>query len=280
MVGRDFTTLVMVNPKDMAVVMTCRCNQSNAVLIVDLVMNLLTRFPRSIFIPERNKAATLMDVLIDRIKKETSWNPFVRIFNKFVNDKKTSKQHDITLGSVRKQFGFGTTGDSRKLLYSDVLMTTAERNYNRIFDKIIIDEIGGLVVRNGRVDHAVVGHDDSLIAYLIACWFIMYAQNIGLYGIKSNEILPIQKDGYIADDRNESTKERVSYLQTKLKSSTLPEMMRRAFEYELKELLPIAGKNKCIDADVVSMHQLSSTAAVKASASPKAIGNTLSSLFR
>lgn len=265
-VGRDFTTLVMLNPLDMPVVMTCRCNQANTMLIVDIVFKLLKKFKRSVFIPERNRAASLLDALLLKIEKETSWNPFERIFNKFVNDKGNNSYHDISLGSVRKQFGFSTTsaGDSRKLLYSDVLMTTLERNYDKIYDKIIVEEVSGLVIRNGRIDHNVSGNDDTLIAYLIGCWFIMYAINIEQYGFKANEIMP--KDGLSEQEcnRNNVLLDRVKFLEDKLESNQISDIMRRSYKAEYDDLKPLMeGKNE-FDKDVISIHQGDDTVTQKA----------------
>ena len=257
--GRDFTTLVMTNPMDMAVVMTCRCNEANMVKVVEVVFELLKRFPRSVFVPERNYAATFIDILLHRIENETDWNPFRRIFNYFVQEKASAEQtkHDLNMGSIRKQFGFKTLGGdkSRSLLYGKVLMTTAERNHNRIFDKDIVDEICGLVTRNGRVDHAVDGHDDTLIAYLISCWFIMYGRNIELYGISKNEIL--------ADTIKESEDmlmsrelhKRVTYLEQQLKNPRVSKLMHKAYRNEYLQLKVLIDETPAENRDIISIHQ-------------------------
>ena len=268
-IGKDFTTLVLTNPKDMAVVMTCRCNQSNMVLVANAIFNLMRRFPNSVFIPERNRAATLIDVIVHMITTKTDWDPFKRIFNYYFQDKHDTvnvRSLDIELGSVRKMFGFKTTGaeNSRKFIYSKVLNTTIERNYMRIFDKTIVDEICDLVVRDGRIDHSMSGNDDTLIAYLIGCWFIMYGKHVYLYGIDTNDILSVKDDEDAeAAENTGAIKNRIVYLQDKLSSGEVSEFMRHAFESELKELKTLIPEDDGLSSDVVSMAQVDKVKSVE-----------------
>ncbi len=262
-IGKDFTTIVLVNPKDMAVVMTCRCNQSNMVCIANIIFNLLMRFPNSVFVPEKNKAASLLDMLITLITTKTTWDCYKRIYNAYVQEQGESfdfRKVDINLGTHRKAFGFKTTGaeDSRKLLYSSVLTTTVERNHTRIFDKIIIDEIFGLVVKNGRVDHSSGGNDDTLIAYLLCCWFIMFAKNVYLYGIQPEDILTdvINNTGD-GENNNSEIKLRIAYLEDKINSKRLSALMEQAYIIELKELKSILPEDTGMNTkDMISVHQI------------------------
>lgn len=261
-VGKDFTTLVIINPIDMGVVMSCRCNQSNLVYFADTVLALLRRFPRSLFIPERNRAATLIDIILERMMRENTDDPFKRIFNYFVQDggdQRGTIKHDISLGSVRKQFGYKTTGgaDSRSLLFGKVLMTTVEHNNTKIYDKVLVDEMCGLVTRNGRIDHKQSGNDDTLIAYLIASWFIMYGKNIEMYGIDPREVLATTADGDFKDHPGmDELISRVEYLEQKLNSGAVSIMMRNAFECELAEIKPIVESQRGDSStDKISMHQ-------------------------
>jgi hypothetical protein len=261
-IGKDFTTLVLLNPIDMAVVMTCRCNQSNMVYIAKLIFKLMERFPRLIFIPERNRAATLLDVLLHMISNMTNWDPFKRIYNSYVQDIGGStdfRKLDIQLGSVRKAFGFTTSGakDSRRLLYSNVLITVAERNHQRIFDSQIVNEICDLVVRDGRVDHSISGNDDTLVAYLIACWFIMYGKNTELYGINPEEIMSqgAPEDSQF-DPRQIEYRKRYAYLKEKLESNYVSQMMRQAFENELRELGRLLKDSAEIPNSAISLHEV------------------------
>lgn len=240
--GQDFTTVVIINPKDMAVIATFRCNQANLVYVAQLVVDLLKRFRRAIFIPERNRAAAFIDMVIEQLH-QLNIDPFKRVFNYFTENYGSAgeKPRDLTLGAVRSQFGFKTTSaaSSRQLLYGRILSTTVEHNYMRIFSKDIVEELSCLTIRNGRVDHAVHGHDDTLIAYLIACWFVMYAHNLQEYGIRPEELIERSEEGDIADSQSSGIKEvarKIEQLNGLLKSTQLSPMMRQAFEIQVRDL--------------------------------------------
>lgn len=262
----DFTTLVMVNPKDMSVVMTMRCNSTNMVYVAEALISILKRFPRAIFVPENNRASVWIDVLIDRMKQERM-DPFTRIFNQFVEnfgDRIDSSKRDLTLGSVRKQFGFHTDKTTRNsMLYGRVLATTVERNFSRIFSKVIVDELSGLTLKNGRIDHQAGQHDDTLIAYLLACWFIMFARNINSYGIQPGEIIQTDEEGEFKESKPmQELRKRIAYLEEKLESKTLSAIVEKAFAYELKDLKAIlelktsTDENKMVNnVTRISVHQ-------------------------
>ena len=193
-VGRDFTTMVMLDPYDLSVVATFRSNASNFVFVAQCLAKLLIDFPRSIIIPERNKAgAQLIDFLLLELQSHRI-NPLKKIFNRFFQEYDGKTNFDMlnySLGTVRKEFGFNTTtaATSRPFLYSRVMMTALKLAANRVNDPQLIMELSGLTTRNGRVDHSETGHDDTVISYLLACYFILFAENTKFYGIELGEML-------------------------------------------------------------------------------------------
>ena len=56
-------------------------------------------------------------------------------------------------------------------------------------DTILIDQLSSLTVRNGRIDHASGKHDDMVVAWLLAYWFLQTAENKNFYGFAETEIL-------------------------------------------------------------------------------------------
>lgn len=196
MIGRDFTTFVCIDPTDMSVVMTFRCNESNTMKIALFVSDILTSYPRMLFVPERKSTAiTIIDTVIVVMQKQGQ-NPFTRIFNKIVdqNDLKEFTGiniHDPSLceTAARKYLGFMTTGTTRPVLYKQVLQKAANMSSDRIYDPVLVNELAGLQAENGRIDHKVGGHDDMVIAWLLACYVIFEGKNLHLYGISSEEIL-------------------------------------------------------------------------------------------
>ena len=282
-VGRDWTTLVLMDPADMSVIMTCRCNEANLAYVAQCIIKLITQYPRLVFIPERNKnGAMLIDIILHHFENDPTFDPFRRIFNTYVQnyhiDSPNLHNLDITDGRIRKAFGFNTTSSStsRKLLYSSVLTTAVNKNYKRIFDAIIIDEICGLVIKNGRIDHGDDGHDDLLVAYLIASYLIMYGRNHHMYGIRPDEILSsIDEDGESIDpiekERQDGLKARRAELKKAL-DGNLSDMIRASFERELNMIEPMIRESSDPNS-VISMHQVKQEA-VKA-APPKLNPNRL-----
>jgi len=263
-IGADWTTLVMVDPIDMSVVMTCRCNQSNVAYIAKCITNLLKEYGNSIFIPERNRSGgMLIDFVLHSFEGDYTFDPFQRIFNTitqdWTGDKPIPSTLDIADPSVRKTFGFKTTSSkaSRELLYSAVLSTVTQTKADRIFDKSIVDEICGLTVKGGRIDHSAGMNDDTLIAYLIACYFVMFGKNHDLYGISSEDILSSDDVGGSEDplerERQKRMRNRIDQLDRILDGTVSP-MLRMTFDRERRELKSMISEST--DANVISIHQV------------------------
>lgn len=267
-VGKDATSIVIIDPSNMEVIMVCKSNQSNFAHIVMVILYLMREFPRSILIPERNKnGAVMIDMILHATKSDRNFDPWARIYNEHHQDYNSkSPDHrrlDLNSGSVRKLFGFTTTGaaNSRKLLYQTIFITAVNRNVERIHDSTLIDEISGITVDpKGRIDHTSDSHDDVLIAYLIACWFIMYGRNHHMYGIRDNEILQdfsVDSEAIdpITKDRNKKARERMKYLEEMLSGNSISRLIRDAFSKEfdyLKRVVP----DKTTSEDIISLKQL------------------------
>ena len=167
-VGRDYTTFTILDPTNMEVVATCRCNESNTMQVAKHIVTFLQRYTSLVFIPERNNTGIgIIDFVIDSLQSN-SINPYLRIYNEVVQniDDPKFKQIDIydytnIYGTARSYFGFRTTGRTRDTLYKVTLMKYVEMNADRIYDSSIINEMCQLTERNGRVDHPVGGHDDT-----------------------------------------------------------------------------------------------------------------------
>ena len=163
-VGSDYSALVVIDPYTYEVVATMRTNMFSTMLFAKAIADLMRHyFYRSVLVLEKNlNGTTIMDRLV-----EISYDLASRIYGPV--DKKT--------GEI-KEFGFSTVKQSRDILYGEILKIAVDDSYDRIYDKIIIDEISALIrTRNGRIDHPQGGHDDLLISYLIGRWFLLYGDN-------------------------------------------------------------------------------------------------------
>ena len=249
-VGRDFTSIVILDPYDLHVVATIRVNSTNFMFVAKCISKILIMFPRAIIIPERNKnGAVLIDYLILALRS-VGMNPLKKIFNRFYQDydpEKDLSNLNYESGSIRKEFGFTTTksSTSREMLYSTVMTTALNLAADRIFDGNLINEIAGLTTKNGRIDHSDTGHDDLVISFLLAAYFIIFGGNPKYYGVGADEFMcTINNDGSetTADEKRQRLilKDRAEELRRKLKMCNNT-ILKAAFQRELSKVLAILG---------------------------------------
>jgi len=142
-----------------------------------------------------------------------------------------------------------------------------------IKDITLINQISGLTAKNGRIDHGEGGNDDSVMAYLQACNWILFGNNLDMYtfsgGDLSNilsEVKVVAEDGTLrnaADPEDfEYLKAQISLLEKKIKGANNPtikiEMIHKL--NSLKKKLPSESEN--ILADIQSLSQLKSKKSV------------------
>lgn len=252
-VSRDYTTFVIIDPRDMKVIATCRCNENNTMQVAQHVFVLLRRFSNLLWIPERNNTGIgIIDFVIQKLV-ENNINPYTRIYNEVVQNGDDSKYRNINIydfmtieGKVRSAFGFRTTGgtasSSRNLLYKVTMMKTLEMNSDRIYDSSLITEFCNLTERNGRIDHPEGCHDDTCIAYLLACYLVFFGKHLNTYNIPVSTILErITPAGKQIDPRQ---REEQLYLRNRIQDlrnridSTSSHMLKEQYDRELRSLLP------------------------------------------
>ena len=270
-VGRDFTTMCMLDPYDMHVVATFKCNTTNLAFVARAMMRILMDFPRSIFIPERNKIGVVfIDYIFAEMRRDI-FDPLTRIYNKYYQE--YTRDTDVSNlnyddGEVRRNFGFTTTksATSREFLYSTVLMTAMKLVGDRLNDSSLIDEICGISMKNGRVDHSEKGHDDLLIAFLLAAYFILFGANHQLYGINPDEFLSSvnEQTGDNIDPELKMQQKQMRVLlddyRAKLKHSSNP-IIRQALEREIQKLVTVIGDSPMDEDKFVSLEKAKHEAA-------------------
>src|SRR5690606_38103160 len=89
----------------------------------------------------------------------------------------------------RNQFGFPTNSALRDVLYVDVLRQATLQSAEVIQDRVLIDELSGLVVKTSRFAHGASCNDDHVISCLMANWFLRYAKIIEHYAINPRYVL-------------------------------------------------------------------------------------------
>lgn len=263
-VGRDYTTILLLDPRDMRVVATARSNVTNLVTMAKSILRILKDFPRSVFIPERNKnGAVFIDLILTEME-HTDFKPLHRIYNtvvqKFHDGKDPVDYFDIR-GEGRRVFGFNTNETSRDVLTKQTLFNTLNINHGKIHDQELIAEISGLRQKRGRIDHGNEDgdHDDLLIAYLLTCWLVLYGKNLHYYGLETSDLLSkMDRQGNPIEagekDRQIKIQRRIQELEI-LISNASSETHRKMYENELRDLRLLAD-DTIIDPGTISVAQV------------------------
>lgn len=238
----------------MGVVATMNFRNTNTINIQNMVADLLEQHPNSTFIPERNRAQSLIDHLLIELPRR-GIDPFKRIYNTLVDDQTTRRTEFMELvntplgartqefyDSKRTCFGFWTGSQSRPILYGRILQECAKHTGYVTRDKELIDQIMGLVAKNGRVDHKSGGHDDLVIAWLLGYWFITDARHHDWYGIDTRKVMAVteQAQGYSIEeqawlDYQARMRDELNTVMDQLKAATNPMIVSR-LEQQLRNL--------------------------------------------
>lgn len=264
MIGRDFTTCVAVDPEDLSVVFTFKCNMSNTSKFALFIADLLAEYSGIIFVPERKSTAVPIIDKASMVMQQNGQNPFRRIFNGVVNNLGVKGWERFDLNDpgllsddrARRHVGFITTGKTRPVLYKQVLFKAATMAADKLYDPDLIGEITSIQARNGRLDHSSGGHDDMVIAFLLACYFIFEAKNLTEYGLDPSKILravetrPGQNPAYIASQIALRKKIKTMIAQAKAADD---EFLKKKILFDLERLTPMVDTSITVDPLSVDM---------------------------
>lgn len=201
--GNDDISLVLLDAYTMEVVAAGTYNDTNLIKFSSWVASILCRFINvTAIIERRSTGVALLDYLLLHLP-EMGVDPFRRLYNTAVQHhlEDPDRYEEIKVPMNRrdpeiytrykKSFGFVTsaTGENaRSALYSTALNTAVVRAPDKVHDKILIDQIAGLITKNGRIDHGEGEHDDMVIGWLLCFWLIIKGVNLKFYGIDSRMI--------------------------------------------------------------------------------------------
>lgn len=207
--GGDDISLRLIDISDGKLVASGTYNETNIITFSQWLAEWFVRFKnvRGI-IERRSTGVAVLDQLL-LILPSAGIDPFKVLFNRCVNDAEEEperfreiqqplerRSQDIYV-HYKKHFGFATSGSgitSRSELYSTTLQNAAKQVGNVVYDRTTIDQILGLEIRNGRVDHPRGEHDDLVIAWLLGHWWLTQGKNLSFYGIDINKILYKARD--------------------------------------------------------------------------------------
>lgn len=202
--GNDDISMVIMDVETLEVVACGTFNETNLIHFAMWIVLLMHRFPTiTANIERRSTGSMLLDLLLVELPK-LGIDPFKRLFNTVVQDadEQPDRFSEIRIPMNRrdpnlivrfkKTFGYATSGAgtmSRSNLYSTSLNIASKNAADRVHDKSLIDQIAGLITKNGRIDHAEGEHDDMVIGWLLCIWTITQGKNLSHYGIDSKAIL-------------------------------------------------------------------------------------------
>lgn len=203
--GGDDIAFVGVDYYSGEVLVTANINETNLIHFAEFLVDFLEKYQGAIYVPERkNSAITIIDYLLDILPKK-GINPFMRIFNWVMSSPdeykdmynvacQPVKRHGSELYvKAKKLFGFATSATGRACrdeLYSVNLQNAVRRCAKVIRDRKLSEQITGLITnKRGRIDHEEGGHDDMVVAWLLAHWFMTSAKNLANYGLNPMDAL-------------------------------------------------------------------------------------------
>lgn len=201
--GGDDISLVIIDVETLEVVACGTFNETNLFTFSQWVANLLIRFPTvTAMIERRSTGQMLLDHLLIHLP-DAGVDPFKRLFNTIVQDYEESPDNYREIRTpmnrrdpsvyvrFKKSFGYATSGSglmSRNNLYSH-LHFAGKKAADVVRDQTLIEQINGLITKNGRIDHDDGQHDDMVIGWLLCMWFMTQGKNMSHYGIDTKLIM-------------------------------------------------------------------------------------------
>lgn len=256
-IGRDDIAFTLIDVNDLSVVARATVNDTYIPNVAKWVATILQKYHNTTLIIEKKSSAqTFIDTLLVTLPS-FGIDPFERVYNRIVDNRFSMEKEYLEITKTpmarrdsrfyeryRSYFGFNTSAGSRDVLYSQVLLNATKRAGALVRDRELSGQIRGLVVKNGRLDHAAGGHDDAVMSWLLAHWLLMYGKNLEFYGIDVSKIsLRVGSDGEVATpeeirQREErlKLKEQIAELMDKLVSTDLPLMLIQ-YESKIKQLV-------------------------------------------
>jgi hypothetical protein len=201
--GGDGIGMTIRNIKTGGIVAAGGYNETNLITFADFIVAFMLKYENTLLVPERRSTgAMLIDYIIIKLVA-AGVDPFKRIYNKVVQEAAEKPERFAEINKPlyardrdiytqhKKTFGFATSGSgttSRDELYSTTLQSLVKYTGDFVYDKPLINQMLGLVSRNGRIDHAEGEHDDYVIAWLLSGWVVLQGRNLNFYGIDSRDI--------------------------------------------------------------------------------------------
>ena len=218
-----------------------------------LYVNFVKPFPKMLIVIEnRSTGQAVIDGLVEFLVAD-GINPFKRLFNVIVQEKEVYPDQFDQISppnyrpadnrhiSYKKFFGFKTSGAgqyARSVLYGELFFSICQKYGPSFKDERLISQISSLIEKDGRITHPAGGHDDSVIALLLAHWLLHKGRHLEFYGLDARDIL----SEVSADPQEEQEDRKLTMLRADYRelldgvSNTDNEFLRRQLIHRLKNM--------------------------------------------
>nr|DAY32490.1 MAG TPA: large terminase [Caudoviricetes sp.] len=240
-VNRDATSFAVINVTTLETVAMVSVSEADVIKLADFLADFMSAFENTTLIIERKSTAVTFIETIYTKFSAIGLDPFKRLYNVIVQEREKWVEQFKCIADPRfkrsaqfytqnkNKMGFNQTGNTRHMLFKEVLQLAAKYCRNIVYDKTLSNEIRGLEVDldTGRIDHTAQNHDDNCMAWLLAMWFIFYGKNLAWYGIHSSKVMKlVTDDGTVKTD-----------------SSVREQQLIEQYQRELDEIVEKIAKN-------------------------------------
>lgn len=274
LVSSDAIGMTLRNALTGEVAMAADVSEGNLIAYCRWLASFLMQWNSVTLIVERkNTGAMILDYLLDYLPT-LGIDPFRRVFNQVVQlaEEYPERYKEIQnpfggrenmFVKYKKYFGWSTSATgatARGDLFGRTLTEAARMTGSMMKDRKLILQTLGLIVKNGRLDHASDKHDDILVSWLLSFWLLKLGKNLHHYGIDSSLIFS-RNPVYQIDLKNVSlydqsvmneAREEVQRLSMLLKDET-DDFLATRLEYDLERALKRLSKQ---DKEVIASDDL------------------------
>lgn len=240
--GRDQMTLVLIDEQTLETIAALSVSDVvSTIRFSDFICKTMIKYPNMVLIPERRSTGiVIIDSLLIQLPA-MGMDPFTRIFNTAIHeDKQTEAVRKLLTTPFNRRptnayevhkglFGYATAGNgiySRNNLYELTLPRLSNYAAENVRDSNLISELMSLVIKRGRIDHGASGHDDHVIAWLLAGWFLNFGKNLSNYGI-TNPMLKVLSYKERSQTVTETKTQKFDRMQQQLLKDNLSNLIKR-----------------------------------------------------
>ena len=252
--GGDDISVMAVDISTLEVVGAGTINVTNTFVMTLWFAKFFVRMPKMVCVAEaKSLGVSVIHFLLDYLPS-IGEDPFARIFNWVVNNKnmtssdgerfRTATRNRGSAQALREwqgEFGYKTSGgtgeQSRHMLYNVTLRDFAQLAADGMNNIKLITQTTRLESINGRIDHRKGEHDDTVIGWVLAGWFLHHAKNKDYYAIDSDQVMRSVREKEIANlDHNAIAVHAHNSKITKLIEDKLEELKRTRDDYLAKSI--------------------------------------------